>query len=138
MFDWDDNSYASWQISPNTTIDAFMIDFGNVFEGIIRINIYSWGLFHRLYGSNDGNTWTLIYEEIGFSGELFEYSQGYKYYKIVFKNTRSDTRNANIYSFEAYPAYPTPYQRVVKSDTEKRVVVVVANGRYQVIELVYL
>jgi hypothetical protein len=141
MFDWDDDSYALWEVPANTEFNAFMIDFGDVFDGFIRIYTSSatWGgVFHRLYGSNDGNTWSLIYEKGGPYGELYAYSKGYKYYKVAFRNTRSSLGYATIYSFEAYPAYSAPYRRVVKTDTEKRVVVVVANGRYQVIELIYL
>jgi hypothetical protein len=135
-FDKDDSTSANWMMDPNTTLELFIVDFEEAFNGLLRVHGGSWDPVNLLlYGSNDGDTWDHVFTgRIGY--DVFIYAPGYRYYKAVFNNISGRRTLAWIWSFEAYPAHRAPYRRAVRTDTEKDLYVVAWGGRYHVFEIV--
>ena len=140
VYDKDDSTYAMWTIPANSTRDLFSVDFGSAFAGVFRVRGYfqSSDLFIEIHGSNDGSTWTVLYSYGGVAGEIetFAHLSGYRYYKLVAKNTSTADAYVNIRSFEAYTSYQAPYSRSLS--VNRRVCVFTYAGRYHVLEVIRL
>ena len=140
VYDKDDNTYARWTIPAGGAPDLFSVDFGSAFAGVFRVRGYfeSNALCIEIHGSNDGSTWTVLYSYCGVYGEFetFTYLSGYRYYKLVAKNTSTAAIYVDIRSFEAYTLYQVPYSRSL--NVNRRVCVFVYAGRYHVLEVIRL
>jgi len=141
VYDKDDSTYARWTIPANSERDLFSVDFGSAFAGVFRVrgSFQSSALYIEIHGSNDGSTWTLLHSYGGVAGEfeIFVHLSGYRYYKLVAKNTDVNVAYyVDIRSFEAYTSYQAPYSRSLS--VNRRVCVFIHAGRYHVLEVIRL
>jgi len=134
-----DTTPPRWNIPRNAELEAFRVDFNNVFTGLIRL-VTENGSFRyiNVYGSNDGDTWNILHTGITGGEDYLATLPGYKYYKVTLTNWEYYDVLITIDVFEAYPLYNAPYRRIIKTDTDKRLWVAVGNGKYHVLEIVHL
>jgi len=138
--DRDDSTYCVWSIPATTESDLVSIDFGSAVSGVFRFYHYESsfpsGSVHRIYGSNDGTTWTKLIEVSWITGrEEWGYVSGYRYYKLSSYNAGASAYDVQFNMLEFYPDYALSYSKTF-SNVSKRIVSFINNAYYQLLEVV--
>ncbi|MEM1726581.1 MAG: hypothetical protein QXD86_05875 [Candidatus Bathyarchaeia archaeon] len=89
VFDDDLGTYASYLVPANTLeTDALVIDYNSVAERYLLIRLYSsvGSLYHRIYVSNNGVEWNLLFETNNAAVATFLFKSTFRYVKITVRN----------------------------------------------------
>jgi len=139
--DHNDATDCYWTISAGATADIVMIDVGSssveLFLRLYTKSDVSNTITLYVYGSNDGTTWTQQYSQVLPTSytDIFYYVTGYRYYKISAYNSAATNYTFYLASLETYPVSSLPCSRKF-SNTAARIVVLVYNAYYQLLEVV--
>jgi len=140
-FDHDDGSCASASVTldPGEELTIVTLDFGEVKQRFIRFKAwaeYTPPFYFKLYVSDDGSTWTVIYDGNPSSPKVrFD---SFRYLKLTVYNSGTDTKTYDTYvcTIEAYDAKNNDTFLILEPAVKDLIVFVTA-GHYIFYELIY-
>lgn len=116
-FDENLSSYAHYLVPPATgETDALTVDFNTVADRIILIGLFGGNttVYHRLYGSPDGNTWNLLLTSNVTSATAYTLRSTFRYLKITVQNTSTSASHSScICELAAFPIAGAVYARSI-------------------------
>jgi hypothetical protein len=109
--DWNDSTYASYNVPATATADVRLYDYGSVKTRFVYLVIRSAAsnLTTLIQASEDGSTWTTIASAVSATVGAF-LKATFRYLKWVGSNTYSSSLTTIVYTLEVFdPDDPTAY-----------------------------
>lgn len=116
-FDDNPGTFANYSVPANTPeTDALVIVYDSVVERYLFIRLYSdsTALYHRIYVSNDGVEWNLLFEANNTSAATFSFKSTFKYVKIAVRNvSTTSTYTSYLCEITAFTLADTLYTKSI-------------------------